>query len=125
METDRRGHTRFLVQDDVVVAVRNGFTKIGRVKDIGRGGLSFEHIYENSTAEVPKTHVSLWVNTFFMSDLPCRIVYDIPVPTPEEYSTLAIRLATRRCGVQFETLAEDQRAQLDSFLRMTTQGEAP
>jgi len=125
METDRRGHTRFLVQDDVVVALRNGFTKIGKVKDIGRGGLSFEHIYENSTAEVPEAHVSLWVNKFFISDVPCRIVYDISVSTPEEYSTLAIRLATRRCGVQFETLAEDQRAQLDFFLKTHVHGETP
>jgi len=58
METDRRGHTRFLVQDDVLVALPDGFTKIGKAKDIGRGRLSFDHIYENSTVEVPKAHVS-------------------------------------------------------------------
>jgi len=58
METDRRGHTRFLVQDDVLVALPDGFTKIGKAKGIGRGGLSFDHIYENSTVEVPKAHVS-------------------------------------------------------------------
>jgi len=125
METERRRHTRFLVQDDVVVALRDGFTRIGKVKDIGIGGLSFEHVYENSASRISEARISLWVNEIFVSDIPCRVVYDIPLPTPEEYSLLTIRLETRRCGVQFETLAEDQRTQLDFFLRSGTKGEGP
>ena len=115
---DKRKSTRFLVRDDVVVVLRNKRSKIGRVRDIGTGGLSFEHIHgENSNLESPAKDISLWVNDFSVSHIPCRVVYDIPIGTPPEYDFLTIRLKTRRCGIQFETLPENQQAQLDSFLK--------
>jgi len=121
MEAEQRNNIRFLVEDNVVVALRNHSTKIGKVKDISKGGLSFEHTYaENSTLEPSKKGILLWTNGFWMSKVPCRVVYDIPLPTPAEYESLTIRLITRRCGIQFEALSEDQMAQLDLFLKTYT-----
>jgi hypothetical protein len=126
MGTEQRKNVRFLVRDNVIVALRNHSTKIGKVKDISKGGLSFEHIYEEDPAwEPPKKDIFLWVNEFRISRVPCRVVYDIPVPTPSEYQLLTIQLITRRCGVQFEALSEDQVAQLDFFLETYTKGTAP
>ena len=121
MEAEQRNNVRFLAQDDVVVALRNTYTKIGKVRDISKGGLSFEHTYaENSTLGPSQKGILLWTNGFWMPKVSCRIVYDIPLPTPTEYESLTIRLTTRRCGIQFEALSEDQMAQLDFFLKTYT-----
>jgi hypothetical protein len=126
MGIEKRKHCRFLVQDDVIVVLRDGITKIGKAKDIGVGGLSFEHIYdEYSNRESAKRDIFLLLNGFHMSNLQCRLVYDIPVRTPKEYQDLTICLVTRVCGVQFEALSEDQLAQLDFFLKTYTKGTAP
>ena len=126
MGTEQRKNIRFLVEDNIIVALRNGSTKIGKVKDISMGGLSFEHIYdEHLNLEPLKREVFLWVNEFSLSEIACRVVYDIPMGTPPEYESLPIHFITRRCGVQFETLSEDQSTQLDFFLKTYTKGTAP
>lgn len=119
---ERRSHERVRMEDEVIAALREGFTRIGRLKDIGAGGLSFEHVYEEPIPESLKGKVSILANGFRISDIPCQVVYDIPVPVSEEYSSLIIRLQTRRCGVRFEGLSEEQRRRLEEFLR--TQGHA-
>ncbi len=62
METDKRKDDRFLVGEEVIVALRNKSSRVGRVKDISMGGLSFEHIYDEDLEGDPsKRDVSLWV----------------------------------------------------------------
>ena len=101
-----------------MVALRNSSTRIGKVKDISRGGLSFEHTYQEDLNRTPSQRgILLWTDGFWMSTVPCRVVYDIPVPTPTEYQSLTIHLTTRRCGIQFEVLSEDQMAKLDFFFK--------
>jgi hypothetical protein len=125
MKIDRRKNIRFLVQDDVIAVLQNGSIKIGQVKDISIGGLSFDHIYDENLRQEPfKRDIVLLANEFYLSKVPCRVVYDIPVPTPIEYQSLIIGLTTRRCGIQFETLSEDQISQLDSFLKTYTKRPA-
>ena len=125
METERRKNIRFLVQDDVIVVLQNGSAKIGQVKDISIGGLSFDHIYDENLSQEPfKKDIVLFMNEFCIPNVPCRVVYDIPVPTPTEYQSLIIGLTTRRCGIQFEALSEDQIAQLDLFLKACTKRAA-
>jgi len=86
MGTEQRKNIRFLVKDNIIVALRNGSTKIGKVKDISMGGLSFEHIYDEPLNLEPlKREVFLWVNEFSLSKIACRVVYDIPMGTPPEY----------------------------------------
>ncbi len=126
MGTEQRKTIRFLLQDNVIVALRGKFTKVGRVKDISMGGLAFEHIgEENQNSETSRRDILLWVNGFSLSKLSGRIVYDVPLATPNEYQELFIHLITRRCGVQFEKLSEDQALQLDLFLKTYTRGRAP
>lgn len=123
METDKRKDDRFLVGDKVIVALRNKSSRVGRVRDISMGGLSFEHIHDEDLEPDPsKRDISLWVNSFSMADIPCRVVYDIPLSEPPEYDYLSLHFKTRRCGVQFEVLTENQRAQLDFFLKTYSKG---
>jgi hypothetical protein len=126
MRTEQRKDIRFLVEDDIIVAFRNGFTKIGKLKDISMGGLSFEHIYDGDLIRGSlRGHVFLWINEFDMSKVPCKVVYDIPVRIPNEYYAFTIHFITRRCGLQFEALSEGQKAQLDFLLKTYTNGTAP
>ena len=126
MGNEQRKNIRFSVKDNVIVALRGRFTKVGRVKDVSRGGLAFEHIDdENQNSEATRRDVLLWVNGFSLSKLPGRIVYDVPLATPKEYQEFFIHLMTRRCGVQFETLSGEQASQLDFFLKTYTTGEPP
>jgi hypothetical protein len=124
MEEDKRKDKRFLVGEEVIVALRNSSSRVGRVKDISMGGLSFEHIYDEELEEdPPKRDVSLWTDNHSMADIPCRVVYDIPISEPPEYDYLTVHFRTRRCGVQFERLTENQETQLDSFLKTHTKGK--
>jgi hypothetical protein len=121
MENEKRRSKRFLVRADVVVVLRHRSPKIGKVRDIGMGGLSFEHIHaQDLNTESSERDISLWVNDFSMSDLPCRIVYDIPISSLREHDFPTILFKKRRCGVKFETLTENQIAQLDFFLKTRT-----
>jgi|SRR4030067_3653103 len=123
MEKDKRKDIRFVAGDDVVVVLPDKISKIGRVIDIGPGGLSFEFIDdEESRWEFSKKDISLWVNEFRVSDIPCKIVYDIPIHPPPEYKFLTFHLKTRRCGLQFETLTENQKAQLEFVFKTYTKG---
>jgi hypothetical protein len=124
MGVEQRKSIRFLVQDNVTVALRGTFTKVGRVKDISTGGLAFEHIDGENQNSDSRREIILWVNGFSLSKLPGRIVYDVPLATPNEYQGFFIHLISRRCGVQFEELSEYQASQLDLFLKTYTTGRA-
>ena len=126
MGNEQRKNIRFLAQDNVIVALQNVYTEVGKVKDISMGGLAFEHIDdEKPNSETSRRDILLWVNGFRLSKLPGRIVYDIVLPPPNEYQGFFFHLITRRCGVEFETLSEDQASQLDFFLGNYTNGKVP
>jgi hypothetical protein len=124
MEEDKRKDKRFLVGEEVIVALRNRSSRVGRVKDISMGGLSFEHIYdEDLGGNHSKNDVSLWVDNYSMADIPCRVVYDIPISEPPEYDYLSVHFRTRRCGVQFGKLTENQETQLNFLLKTHAKGK--
>lgn len=124
MEAEKRMHERFLVRDGVIVALQNGASRIGKVRDISLGGLSFEHICDGNLNWVgSRKNILLWVENFRLPSLPCRVVYDSPLPIRPEYSLLTIQLMTRRCGVRFEALTNDQANQLDLFLKTYAGGK--
>jgi hypothetical protein len=125
METDKRKDERFLVGEEVIVALRNRSSRVGRVKDISMGGLSFEHIYDEDLEQDPsKSDVSVWVDNYSMADIPCRVIYDIPISEPPEYDFLSVHFRTRRCGVQFGKLTENQETQLNFLLKTHTKRKA-
>ena len=125
MGSEQRKNIRFLVKDNIkdniIAMLRNGSTKIVKLKDISLGGLSFEHIYdENLDSDSIKKDIFLLLKGICIFKVPFVIVYDIPVRLPEEDQRFAIRFISRRCGVKFQTLLEEQAAQLDSFIRSHT-----
>jgi hypothetical protein len=124
MRPEQRKNPRFLVQDGVIAALRDGFIKIGKVKDISIGGC-LSSIYRMKLRISLERNIFLLVNEFCLPKVPCKVVYDIPVQTPDEYQAFPIQFITRRCGVKFERLSEDQEAQLGIFFKAYTKGKAP
>ncbi len=113
---ERRKYARVKIEERGMVALHNGANRIGKLRDIGLGGLSFEHIYEEDLVEGETKTVTLLIEGVNLSKIPCRIIYNHELPVPREYERFAIRLTTRRCGIAFEPLTDQQIAHLEHLL---------
>ncbi len=121
MIAEKREHFRFL-EDITVVAFWNNSINLGKLKDISKAGMAFEYI----TDEKPKKknsqiNIFLSGNKFHLSNLPCKIVYDILI-RKEKYQSNKL-LMTRRCGVKFKKPTTIQTKQLEFFQKIHTNNE--
>jgi hypothetical protein len=122
MNPERRKTVRFLPQAETYVVLRPDFTKLGRLLDISRGGLSFQYISSEAESRGP-TQLDLFTgnNGFYLPTLRCKVIYDIPL---SEQETSATPLERRRCGLEFGETTEAQAAQLNLYLANHVAGEA-
>ena len=114
MNSERRKTVRFLPRDETYVALRPDFTKLGRLTNISRGGLSFQYIAPKGESE-GSTHLDLFTgnNGFYLSRLSCKVIYDNRL---FENNTSSTSLEHRRCGLEFGEATQVQAAQLDLYL---------
>ncbi len=125
MNTDieRRRQSRYLVKDDVMASVHNGERIVGKARDVSIGGLSFEHLELTDEGKAYQESAGwrlyLLINDFRLYEVPCRVVYDISL-SPSTESSISSSLQTKRCGVQFQTLSDNQKILLESFLEEHT-----
>ena len=118
MEAERRKFRRLLPQEVTFATLRPHFTKLGKVKDISRGGLAFEYIL-NETQYTGSSEIDIFSgDRFYLPRIPSKIVYDMEIA--EEYQGLL----KRRCGLQFGNLTKKQAAKLEFFLQNHTTGTA-
>jgi hypothetical protein len=121
METERRKFTRFLVPENVYAALGPSFSKVGRIKNISMGGLAIKYLTDGDSA-LGNAHVDIFIRgeEFYLSKLPCKIVYDLPI----EPSTglQASGLTPKRCGVQFYRFPNGLTKRLEGFLKVGTIG---
>jgi hypothetical protein len=128
---ERRKNTRYLVKDDLIASLHNEKGKVGKVKDISMGGLSLEYTEplneKGSNQESLESNLHLWMDEFSLSGVSCRIIYDTPVQLIQssEYMKFPLNSKNRRCGVQFQTLSDDQNRQLALFLETHTKEISP
>ena len=122
MNPERRKTVRFLPQTETYVALRPQFTKLGRLINISRGGLAFQYIGPKEESRGP-TQLDLFTgnNGFYLSRLPCKVVYDTSLLKQE---TSTPRLERRRCGLEFREATEAQLAQLELYFANHVAGEA-
>ncbi|MCJ7616040.1 MAG: hypothetical protein MUO43_05835 [Desulfobacterales bacterium] len=124
MNIDKRKYNRFLAQDDAFAAL--GFSAVGKVKDISMGGLAFGYIDFSENSDQISSHrdafeplrlsILLSKNNFYLSDVPCKIIYDINALVSDSSQNFITSLNHRFCGVKFGTLSEDITAKLELFL---------
>ena len=98
---------------------------VGRIKDIGFGGLAMEYIVgEESHNNSTKVDIFLTGDVFHLYNVPCSLIYDIEIHVPHVNNKYVKILTTKRCGLQFSQFTEDDMEQLELFLEAHTNGTA-
>ncbi len=119
MGIEQRKTNRYVPRGNIFVACGNGDSRVGRLNDISRGGMAFEHITDTFD-EIPQaTYVRIFLSgeKFYLSEIPCRIVYDRPL---DPHMLYPVSFVTRRCGLVFTKLSEKQAGLLDQFIEKHT-----
>ncbi len=123
MAAEHRKYTRFSVPDNAYAALGPTFTMVGKIKNISMAGLALEYLTDEvSELENFKVDVFLRGEEFHMSKIPCKLIYDIPLPTSGKNQIFPNDLIRKRCGEQFEKLTKICRMQLEQFITTHTTG---
>ena len=125
MEADKRKTERFAVRGGAFVAFGNGLPKVGVLKDISKGGLSFEYLYDEKPVG-NDSRVDIWMTSgeFFLREVPCSKVYEITPATDYDDNPFS-STTMNRCGLKFEPIPADQSAKLSSFINIYATQPAP
>jgi len=115
-EVERKKNNQYKVQNDTFVVLRSNDTKVGRIIDISMDGLAFHYIgKENSLDETGELGIISAENSFYLYNVPCKILTDCKV-----YKNHPSPISMRRCDVQFQKSTKDQRSQLEHFIQNYT-----
>ncbi|SHI66331.1 PilZ domain-containing protein [Desulfatibacillum alkenivorans DSM 16219] len=116
---ERRRHRRHKTPDSCFAALRAESTTVGRIRDISKGGLSFEYL-EDVDAPVP-WHGGESVDLFmaggglFVRQIPCQTVRDnLAAHDGLTFSGLGVR----RRGLQFEELNEQASGEVEAYIAL-------
>ena len=120
MGVERRKFIRFLVQDNTFATLGSVFYKVGKVNDISIKGLSFSYLSENieagSNSDSSRVDIFISKNNFYLTNVPCKIVYDIP----NHISGKNHSVMMYRCGLYFGKLPKIQLKLLGIFIKKHT-----
>lgn len=127
METEKRKNCRFTIKNDVFAALGHHYITVGKINDISQGGLSFtywsnEELFSETSYALDIFHQ---FSGLHMSNLPCKVAYDIPSRPHYPNPTMTLSIMSKKCGVQFGELTQDQSIQLTSFIKNISSGIAP
>ncbi len=122
MGFEKRKYVRFAAQDKTFAALRSGFKKVGKVRDISVKGLGFSYLEhsreDDSDAKSTNVDIFLSDNKFHLANVPCRVAYDME-SSPSD--TIGM-IKTYKCGLHFEELTKDQSEQLEFLIKNHTTG---
>ena len=109
---ERREHIRLRAQDDAYAVLGGDFSKVGKVYDISLNGLAFTYLKDKVSNDT-FTHVDIFLsdNGFYLSGVPCKIVYEAKQSMGDSNGDLP-----RRFGLKFESLEAEHEDKLALFL---------
>ncbi len=115
---ERRQYSRYAAVEGLFLAFRPDFQKIGRISDVSQGGVAVEYTSENRLDPATMVEVDIFTSPrgIHLSRVPCQIVYDYQL---RDMPSL-MGLETRRCGLRFKHLNEDQFRQIGTLLGQCT-----
>lgn len=117
MEKERRHYDRHRVGEDIFVVFRPDFRMLGSIINMSLGGFACTYL-KSSPAEhlaaEPQADMFAAGNGFYVSDLPCILVYDVPASQLEPDFPLGVE--ARRCGMKFGELLRGQGEKIRIFL---------
>jgi len=114
---EKRKQFRLLPPPNTYAALGRNYTTVGKVKDISLGGLALEYIAGEET-DLSSDIVDIFLvgSVFYCYNIACQIEYDIQVYVPHVNNHFIKTLTTKRCGIRFKSLSEENRAQLNLLL---------
>jgi PilZ domain len=118
---EKRKFTRFRVQDDAFAAIRGNFTKVGKIDNISLNGMAFRYLAEKIAKEISshsQVDIFLTNNSFNLIGVPCNIIYDVNESTYFKND----EIISRRCGIKFGSLKEEDKENLEFFINNHTTG---
>ncbi|MEJ2100875.1 MAG: PilZ domain-containing protein [Desulfobacterales bacterium] len=114
---DKRKHRRFSPKQKTLAVLGNKYTRVGKVIDISISGLSFEYIVgENMKIDSTKLDIFTFENIFHLFNISCEIIYNIRIHIPYVSDQYINALTSRRCGLKFDTLPNDDYLHLKYFI---------
>lgn len=132
---NRRKSDRYQTVDRAYALLKPHGSRLGEVRDVSRGGISFDYVdilgYTENGLKPGKLTLDIVVmsESLYLSKLPCRIVHESTLEPDAPYSSQGLITRTRRCGVKFENLEEEHTRCLDRFIQnccvMQDSGKAP
>jgi hypothetical protein len=118
--TERRKHPRFRARKGSFAAL-GSVKALGQINDISNDGLAFTHLAEEELLEEPlELEIFSPTDNFYLRKVPCKFISNIRI----EAGFSLTPVTTQRCCLQFKKLSEEQKLQLDFFLRNYTVGYA-
>ncbi len=120
---ERRQFERYATDDSLFATFRPHFDRIGKVKDISKGGMSIEYTVYEEFGKTESVEVDLFSHKadFHLSRLSCKVVYDTGSSDYQGFSGFEVR----RCGLEFSNLSPRQRAMVESAFGHFTIGPTP
>lgn len=116
---ERRKYKRMEVRDGAFVLLGPHSTKLGRIVDIGMGGLGYSHMgRERPSSELFELDIFIIDSDFYLERLSFETVWDMKTHE-NPFSSITMR----RSGVQFGEIGHEQVSQLEYFIQNHTTGE--
>ena len=118
--TERRKHQRFKAREGSFAALKPS-QAVGEITDISKGGLAVHYALYDRDLEMPSEVMIIFTaDRFHLKKIPCKKISDFQIEENPPFSSIS----TRRCGLKFGDLTEEQKSQLDYFLHNYTVGYA-
>jgi c-di-GMP-binding flagellar brake protein YcgR len=109
---ERRKYKRFQVPVGAFIVLGPDSTKLGRITDIGLGGIGFSHVERKEPLEGLRQFDMFHLdNGFNLKKIPFQTIWD-----SEFKKGLFGLMTTRRTGLEFGELTYSQRSQLEHFI---------
>lgn len=117
--TRERSHQRFRVKEGAYAALKDDYNILGTIKDISKGGLSFQYFVREKKVSGSLT-IDIFRNgkEFYLKNIPFKITSDFPESSKVPFSTIMLR----NCGGKFSVLTAKQMSKLDHFIKNYTLG---
>ena len=121
MNKEKRVHERRIPTGYAYAALGHDYERVGKLIDLSLGGLAFEYLSdEDHNGAYSQIDIFKVGEVFNLHNLPCKIVYDIPIFQACDSTALSKHIQNRRCGIEFNNISKESNEQLTLFLEYHT-----
>jgi hypothetical protein len=117
---ERRQQKRFKAQEGAFAALVAQESRLGQIKDISIGGLSFRYIDGQEKLEnADALKIILGDEGLYLDNVPFKKISDFEIENEFSFS----RIKMRQIGLEFGELTAEQKMRLDRFIQYHTINE--